>query len=256
MAIGTTYTLDDPIPDSSFPLFAMDGAVSYGYQEGGAASMQPAVPPPFSSRDEDKSELRTEYNSNPMLGVTFKRQPYTTSQRKNSVQDPLLFDNFTGNSDVSKQSSTGLALKSHSDQFDELAKFFGFNKTEWADIFSVSRQTIYGWLKNELKPSGENASKISWLYGLLVAIPNRQERDRLFRGYIYHHISVCNCSLLEVFKSGMPSGYEMSDLVEVVSSLLKLSQKKAKELDELEKTGLASEATLDHNLDDLLNCLE
>ncbi|HKM07480.1 MAG TPA: hypothetical protein VJ869_10860 [Sphaerochaeta sp.] len=48
----------------------------------------------------------------------------------------------------------------------------------------------------------------------------------------------------------------MSDLVEVVSSLLKISQKKTKELDELEKTGLASEATLDHNLDDLLNCLE
>ena len=248
MAIGTTYTLDDPIPDSSYPLFAMDGAVSYGYQEGGAASMQPAVPPPFSSSDEEKSELSTEYNSNPMLGVTLKRQPYTTSQRKNSVQNPLLFDNFTGNSDVSKQSSTGLALKSHSDQFDELAKFFGFNKTEWADIFSVSRQTIYGWLKNELKPSGENASKISWLYGLLVAIPNRQERDRLFRGYIYHHISACNCSLLELFKSGMPSGYEMPDLVEVVSSLLKLSQKKAKELDELNKNCLPSQATFDYNM--------
>lgn len=256
MAIGTTYTIDDPIPDSFYPLFAMESSIPYGFQEGGAASMQPAVPPPFSPSDEEKSELRTEYKSNPMLGVTFKRQPYTTSQLKNSVQDSPLFDNFTGNSDVSKQSRTGFALKSHTEQFDELAKFFGFNKTEWADIFSVSRQTIYGWLKDELKPSGENASKISWLYGLLVSIPNRQAGDRLFRGYIYHHISVCNCSLFEIFKSGIPSGYEMSDLVEIVSSLLIRAQKKAKELDELEKTGLASEATLDHNLDDLLNSLE
>lgn len=248
MAIGTTYTIDDPIPDSSYPLFAMESVVSYGYQEGRAASMQPAVPPPFSSGDEEKSELSTEYKSNPMLVVTFKRQPYTTSQLKNSIQDSPLFDNFTGNSDVLKQSSTGFALKSHTEQFDELAKFFGFNKTEWADIFSVSRQTIYGWLKNELKPSGENASKISWLYGLLVAIPNRQAGDRLFKRYIYHHISVCNCSLFEIFKSGMPSGYEMSDLVEIVSSLLKRAQKKAKELDELEKTGLASQETFDYNM--------
>lgn len=83
MAIGTTYTIDDPIPDSSYPLFAMESVVSYGYQEGRAASMQPAVPPPFSSGDEEKSELSTEYKSNPMLVVTFKRQPYTTSQLKN-----------------------------------------------------------------------------------------------------------------------------------------------------------------------------
>ncbi|MDY0290099.1 MAG: hypothetical protein RBR15_14835 [Sphaerochaeta sp.] len=218
MAIKPDYTIVDPLLDSSDPLFVTDSSGSYGY--------------------------RAQYKLTSMpFGLL-----YTASQHTHLEQSPLFFDNFTRNIGVSKQSITGLALKSHTEQFNELVLFFGFNKTEWADIFSVSRQTIYGWLRDELKPSGENASKISWLYCLLVAIPNRQERDRLFRGYIYHHISTCNCSLFEIFKSGLPSGYEMSDLVEIVSSLLKRSQKKAKELDELEKTGLASLETFDYNM--------
>lgn len=248
MAIVSTYTIEDPLLDTSYPLFAMESAVTYGYREGGAASMHPAAPPPFAPSGEGKPELSTEYKSNPILFVTLKWQPYTASQHKATSQSSLRFDNLTGNAGVSKQSITGLALKSHNEQFDELVKFFGFNKTEWADIFSVSRPTIYGWLKNELKPSGENASKISWLYSLLVAIPNRQVGDRLFRGYIYHHISACNCSLYEIFKSGIPNEYEISDLVEILSSLLKRSQQKAKELDELKETGHASKSTFDYNM--------
>ncbi len=90
----------------------------------------------------------------------------------------------------------------------------------------------------------------------MTAIPNREEGDRLFRGYIHHHISAYDCSLYEMFKITIPDDDTVLALVSVLSSLLERSRKKAKELDTLEKTGLATESTLDHNLDDLLNCVE
>lgn len=144
-------------------------------------------------------------------------------------------------------------MKSHNEQFSGLVSFFGFNKTEWADIFSVSRPTIYGWLKNEIRPSGENASKISRLYSLFNAIPDRQEGDRLYARYLHHHISVCNCSLYEIFKSGVSAEYEISDLLEILSSLLKRSRQKSKELDELEDNCNPSETTFDHNMSSLFS---
>ncbi|MBI9093542.1 MAG: hypothetical protein JEY71_01545 [Sphaerochaeta sp.] len=235
----------------------MDSVVTYGYREDGAASMHPAALRNYSSIDEEMPGLMTEYKSRQMLEFSLTRQLDTTSHHTDLFQGSLFLDNLIGNASISKQiSHHDLVLKSYNEQFGELAQFFGFNKTEWADIFSVSRPTIYGWLKNELKPSGKKASKISQLYSLLVAIPNRRVGDRLFRRYICHHISACNCSLFEIFKSGIPSEYEGSDLVEIISLLLKRAQKKSKELDDLEKTGLASESTLAHNLDDLLNCSE
>ena len=220
MTVVPQYPITDPLPDGSSPCYALEAGPAYGYKECDAGSSIHSV------------------------------QAYLPTS------DTASFDNLIDTSVNPKKTHKVLVLKDHNEQFVCLSRFFGFNKTEWAEIFSVSRPTIYGWLKNELKPSGENARKISRLYSLLNAIPNRQEDDRLFKRYIYHHISTCNCSLFEIFKSGMPSGYAPSDLVEIVSSLLERAQKKAKELDKLEKAGLASEATLDHNLDDLLNCLE
>ena len=242
------YSIPKPLPVESYPFCVEEAEAAYGQKENGTHSVQPYP----STLDTDGFAMPTAYTADyklyRRLDVPFQLdEPCVCSWRVDNRSDTSVDPNKT---------DRVLVLKDHNEQFVSLSRFFGFNKTEWAEIFSVSRQTIYGWLKNELKPSGENASKISRLYSLLNAIPSRQEDDRLFKRYIYHHISVCNCSLFEIFKSGLPSGYAMSDLVEIVSSLLERAQKKANELDKLEKTGLASEATLDHNLDDLLNCLD
>jgi len=256
MTVVPQYPITDPLLDGSSPSYALEAGAAYGYKESDAGSSIHSVQAYSPILDTDRFDMSTDYKSKYKRCNISDRKHYTPFQSVNPCKNFSRFDNHIDTSVNPNKTNNVLVLKNHNEQFISLSRFFGFNKTEWAEIFSVSRPTIYGWLKNELKPSGENARKISRLYSLLNAIPNRQEDDRLFKRYIYHHISACNCSLFEIFKSGMPSGYVMSDLVEIVSSLLERAQKKANELDKLEKVGLASEATLDHNLDDLLNCLE
>ena len=133
-------------------------------------------------------------------------------------------------------------------QFASIQQFFCFDKTEWAAIFSVPRAVIVGWIVGECVPSVLNASKINHLYDLISAIPNRKEGDRLFRGYIHHQISAYDCSLYEVLKSTIPGDDTALALIPVLSSLVEKSRKKAKELDDLKKSGDSSQTTFDYNL--------
>lgn len=228
-------TFEYPAIDSSSSISASEPGLSYyAYREDGSISVEQGTKVFFI-----RSKLDT---------ILMNRESAYSFTDKNT----LLFDNLIVNSQNLGVFIGDFSLKNPNEQFVIINKFFGFKKTEWADIFSVSRVTIYGWLKDGLKPSGENARKISVLYNLLNTLPNRQEGDRLFVGYLNHHINTCNCSLLELFTTGIFFKREIPQLSEILSSLLKKSRQKFKEFEYMEKTSQATEATLDYNLKNLL----
>jgi uncharacterized protein (TIGR04255 family) len=248
MTVVPQYPITDPLLDGSSPSHALEAEAAYGYKESDAGSSIHSVQAYSQILDTDRLDMSTDYKSKYKRCNISDRKHDTPFQCVNPCENFSRFDNHIDTSVNPKKTYKVLVLKNHNEQFVSLSRFFGFNKTEWAEIFSVSRPTIYGWLKNELKPSGENASKISRLYSLLNAIPNRQEDDKLFRGYIHHHISVYNCSLYEVFKSNLSDDGKIPELVYVFSSLLERSRQKSKELDDLKKNGIASKSTFDYNM--------
>lgn len=247
MAVVPYYAIPDTVLDSTYPLYCMDSTPSYGYQDGRVAHSPPIVRSNIVPFVQTGFEISTGYNSNHMMFFTSDKLLDTIYQPTYSILNSLA-QYLVKNTSISKQNFQSFALTSYNEQFSKLVEFLGFNKTEWADIFLVSRQAIYGWLRNETTPSGDNATKISQLYTLINAIPDKREGDKLFRGYIHHHINAYNCSLFEVIKSHSFDDGTISELIPILTSLLKKSRQKYSELVELEKSGLASKTTFDYNM--------
>jgi hypothetical protein len=88
----------------------------------------------------------------------------------------------------------------HNEQFRHIASFFGLTKTELGDLFSISRVTVYGWLKGEAIPKGHNANRIELLYKLIDAIPDKRQDDKIFRGYLNQMVKSYGVSTLELLK--------------------------------------------------------
>ncbi|ADY14319.1 hypothetical protein SpiBuddy_2507 [Sphaerochaeta globosa str. Buddy] len=135
-------------------------------------------------------------------------------------------------------------------QFHALHQFFGFRKTEWAQIFNVSRITIYGWLNKSLVPTGEHASKMASLYSLIAAIPERTEHDSL-GVYTRMHISILNTSLLQLLCNRSEFETDRTTLVRIITEVLERARNKASALDRLENKQRPSRETFDYNLNQL-----
>lgn len=254
MAVAPSYyTITDPLLEGSYSSYVMERRPTYGLKEDGARCINPREGLNFSAFADNQLGIPTDYHLIYSLCASSDKRFGAAYQRMLVLRNFLQFNNLVATTITPEKTVDDLVLKTLNEQFMELSSFFGFNKTEWAELLSVSRPTIYGWLKDELKPSGENAHKIARLYSLLADIPNRQEGAKLFRGYMHQHLSAFNCSLYEKLSSDLSDEGEVSELVRVISSLLQKSQQKYKELDALGKTGLASRATFDYNITNLFS---
>lgn len=138
------------------------------------------------------------------------------------------------------------------EQFKHLHRFFQFRKTEWAQIFGVSRVTIYGWLNRTMEPSGANKKRIEQLFQLVCEISDISSEDTV-QLYLHHHIAKLNASLFEVISSPNAVVEQRSTIIQVLEELLDRSRRKKEELDRLAATKKASEETFAYNLDQLLS---
>ncbi|NLL23072.1 MAG: hypothetical protein GX260_04760 [Tissierellia bacterium] len=138
------------------------------------------------------------------------------------------------------------------EQFNNLHRFFQFRKTEWAQIFGVSRVTIYGWLDKSMEPSGANKKRIEQLYQILCEVTDRTSKDTI-QLYVHHHIAKLNASLFEVLSSNNAFMEQRDSIIQGIGELLERSRRKKQELDRLTETKKPSDATLAYNLDTLFS---
>ncbi len=142
-----------------------------------------------------------------------------------------------------------LTMKDYNSQFREINNFFCFNKTEWAKIFSVSRVTIYDWIKGETRPSGGNAKKINSIFKLLSTISAKE--TPISRTYLYLSISKYDKSLLEIFLSSQDIMMDYKDLATTIEAMINQSEKNKFRLIKLSKIRQPKDETLDYNLENL-----
>jgi hypothetical protein len=153
---------------------------------------------------------------------------------------------------VASQTKQKTVITDVHEQFNDLHRFFQFRKTEWAQVFGVSRVSIYGWLNKTMEPSGANKKRIEQLYQILCEIPDRSFEDTVHL-YVHHHIAKLNASLFEVITSSQALMDQRSSIIQVLEELIDSSRKKRLELDRMLAIKKASEATLDYNLDQLFS---
>lgn len=138
------------------------------------------------------------------------------------------------------------------EQFNYLHRFFQFRKTEWAQIFGVSRVSIYGWLNRTMEPSGANKKRIEQLFQLICEVPGISSEDTV-QLYVHHHIAMLNASLFDVMSSPHAIENQRSSIIQALEELLLRSRRKKEELERLTTTKKASDATLAYNLDQLFS---
>ena len=90
-------------------------------------------------------------------------------------------------------------LLSTADQMELVVYYFGFNKRQFAEVFGVSRQAIYDWLKGE-NVSEANAERISWLARLVAKACTGLERP-LNRRFTTQSAGDGECSLLDLLRA-------------------------------------------------------
>ncbi len=97
-----------------------------------------------------------------------------------------------------KADSTNESEMSSSEQIRLVVHTLGFSKRQLGDLFGVSRQAIYDWLKGETV-SERNASRLSELARMLVPIWVDIRRP-LYHRYTTEPISANNPSILELLR--------------------------------------------------------
>ncbi|MDD3791044.1 MAG: hypothetical protein ACOXZ2_03890 [Sphaerochaetaceae bacterium] len=130
--------------------------------------------------------------------------------------------------DELQQETIPVVLKNYNEQFAEIDRIFGFNKTEWAKIFGVSRVTIYDWLSQKTTPQGSNANKIGDIYKLLESVP--EKKDRVAQTYLNQNISKYNKSLKEIFSESQNIEEEYQGIGEVIAFMILQTAKRKERL--------------------------
>ncbi|MGE0075282.1 MAG: hypothetical protein AB7S52_08650 [Sphaerochaetaceae bacterium] len=152
---------------------------------------------------------------------------------------------------ISAESEEMPAVVGVNEKFDALREFLAFNKTEWSEIFGVSRVTIYSWIKHEMEPLKENSEKIAAIFHLVKGIPNRNGGDAISRGYLIQPITRLQKSVYEIFKSPGEEILAIVDLSDILRGLSLMTQKNNDRMKRIPGGSKNSEWNLDNNLRNL-----
>ena len=95
--------------------------------------------------------------------------------------------------------AASLRLMSTADQIALVVHTLGFSKRQLADLFGVSRQAIYDWLKGG-NVSAENARKLSALAELLSEVTTGTRRP-LYQGFTAQPLGPGEPSILELLRN-------------------------------------------------------
>lgn len=132
--------------------------------------------------------------------------------------------------------------------FSTIGEFFHFNKTEWADVFAVSRLTIYSWLKNEIEPQNDNSRKIITIFNIMSSVADRKGNDFISRNYLIHKINKYDKSLLEIFTEPIDNIKKLSDLPNILNILMHKTRINYERMDKLPKDDKGKDQNLSYNL--------
>ena len=121
--------------------------------------------------------------------------------------------------------------------------------TNWAEIFGVSRVSIYDWLNEKSNPPGNIANKIRDIYKLVSTLPGK--KNPILQTYLYQNINRYNKSLMDIFASSHDFEKEYQDLSKIVVVLINQSRKNRDRLIELAKNKKSKEEILNYNLKNL-----
>jgi len=158
------------------------------------------------------------------------------------------FDNELDNSFEEEITLNGAIIQGINEQFKIVSEFFRFNKTEWADIFGVSRVTIYSWLKNETEPQYDNSRKISTIFTILNSVSDHKEDGSISRNYLIYKINKYYKSLLEIFREPTDSIQKYPDLPNVLNTLMNKTKSNNARINRLADDDKERERNLSYNL--------
>jgi len=137
---------------------------------------------------------------------------------------------------------------SPTEQVRLILSFYGFSKTELAQIIGISRPALYAWIDGTSEPERENHDKLS----ALAQLAHDMRADpsfTLFHGYINRPIPGYDKSLLEYLSGTLD---DMDFLSALVKNISRMTVERKERLDTMPKARYSVDtSTLDDNLSSL-----
>lgn len=203
----------------------------------------------------EQSAERVIHKSTPSITSAHNSSRVKLAWQKTDYRSFYYEDNIIDYSDQAVKTddniTKALISKSLNDQFKFIHSFFGLTKTEWAEIFSVSRVAIYGWLKEETKPTGNNAKKIASLFTLINSLSDQQKSKRMLRGFVHENITEYNKSLFEILSSTNNFEKDYPDMQQILTYLLQKSSNRFADMEKYAKEKKGDDSTVHYNLKNL-----
>jgi len=134
------------------------------------------------------------------------------------------------------------------EKFDIIREHLAFNKTEWAEIFGVSRVTIYSWIKHSMEPLKENAERINALFHLATCLAALVPGEFIARNYLIQPFDLLGTSLLELFKGPIKQIQMEEKLPDLLRTLSEKSKQQANRLKKCTDESEYRDWNLDYNL--------
>lgn len=137
---------------------------------------------------------------------------------------------------------------SPSEQVRLILAFYGFTKTQLAQIIGISRPALYAWLDGTSEPESANHDKLSCMAQLAHDV-DAEPAFPLFHGYITRPIPGYDKSLIDYMTGTLTDRVLLSRLIKKIADM---TVERRDRLQAMPKPMfLIEEATLDENLDSL-----
>lgn len=134
------------------------------------------------------------------------------------------------------------------ERFTIIRQRLAFNKTEWAQIFGVSRVTIYSWIKGNREPLKENAERINALFHIVTESASLNHGDFISRNYLIQPFDLIETSLFELLKGPVKQLQTKDGVPELLRTLSKKSKKQADRIGQRTDSSEYRDWNLDYNL--------
>ena len=137
------------------------------------------------------------------------------------------------------------------ERFTIIRQRLAFNKTQWAEIFGVSRVTIYSWIKGNSEPLKENAERINALFLLVTESASLKEGEFISRNFLIQPFDLMETSLFELFKGSVKQLQTKDGVPELLKILAEKSKKQANRIRQHTVESEYQDWNLDYNLRNL-----
>lgn len=149
------------------------------------------------------------------------------------VNDSLLqFNIEQKNEELHEKTTVGIdsTTVSHADRLDEIKNRLGLSITQLAELFGVTRKSIYDWYDGSVKPNSSNINKIEAVIESLDSLAVRNGAVDLQRLKVVWHIPINGQSFCSILND------DKLEIEKLVTKLHELSPRMEKKASTLKKT--------------------